>query len=261
MNKDLYRLYIDESGTHHYSKLNDIGKRFLGLTGVIIRSDHYESDFQPRILKIKKLFSTDLDDLPILHREDIVNKNGPFFKLRDTTVEKKFNKLLFDLLKNANYSVCAVVLDKKSHLERYQKSAEHPYHYCLKVMLERYLHFLEIRGKGDVMAESRGRFEDMELKRVYRNYYKQGSHFSTKEYVQSFLTSKELKIKKKDKGIFGLEIADLLSLATKLDVLSTNKLIAPLKTNFNKKITTKLQPKYCRGNNSRSIKGYGKKML
>lgn len=261
MNKNLYRLYIDESGTHHYSKPDEIGKRFLGLTGLIIHRDSYVDSFQPKVLEIKKLFSTDPDDLPILHRKDIVNKNGPFFKLNDPVIEKTFNRLLFTLLRDTDYSVCAVALDKKAHLERYQKSADHPYHYCLKVMIERYLHYLELRGKGDVLAESRGRAEDMELKQAYSDFYKRGSHFCTKEYVQSFLTSKEIKIKKKEKQISGLEIADLLSLATKLDVLSTYKQIPPLKTNFNKKIVKELQPKYCRGNNNRSMKGYGKKML
>ncbi|TSC85350.1 MAG: hypothetical protein G01um101416_904 [Microgenomates group bacterium Gr01-1014_16] len=258
---NLYRLYIDESGTHHYSTRDSVDKRYLGLTGIIVEVDAYTVDFQPRIDKIKKLFSRDPDNLPILHREDIINKRGVFGQLNEPAIENQFNSQLLDLTKNVAYCVCAVVIDKKSHLDKYQKSAEHPYHYCLKTMLERYLHFLMTRGKGDVMAESRGKVEDIALKQVYDDFYHRGTYFCTKDYVQSYLTSKEIKIKNKDRGIAGLEFADLLSLATKLDVLSTYGVIPALTDNFNKTVTTYLQPKYCRGNNNQKIKGYGKKLL
>lgn len=261
MKKKLYRLYIDESGTHHYSKSDDIKKRYLSLTGIIIERDIYIRDFQPKVGGIKKIFSKDPDNPPILHREDIINKSGTFGKLNNPEFENKFNKIFLDLIENVGYHICVVVIDKKSHLEKYQKSAEHPYHYCLKTMLERYLHFLEIRGKGDVMAESRGRAEDMALKQAYEDFYQRGTYFCTKDYVQSFLTSHEIKIKSKDKGIAGLEIADLLSLATKLDVLETYRLIPPLTNNFNKKIVNTIQLRYCRGNSNQRVKGYGKKLL
>ncbi len=259
--KALYRLYIDESGTHHYSNSDDVDKKYLALTGVIVKREVYINDFQTKVVNIKKLFSNDPDNLPILHREDIINKHGVYGRLNDPSIENFFNKSLLDLIQNTDYVICSVVIDKKAHFEKYQKSAEHPYHYCLKTMLERYLHFLEIRGKGDVMAESRGKVEDMALKQVYEDFYQRGTYFCTKEYTQSFLTSHEIKIKNKDKGIAGLEIADLLSLATKLDVLESYKLIPPLVDNFNKKIVTEIQVKYCRGNNSLKVKGYGKKLL
>ncbi len=260
-NPKLYRLYVDESGTHHYSDSDDIKKRYLGLTGIIVERDVYADDFQKRIIEIKKLFSNDPDNLPVLHREDIINRQGSFGKLNEPEIEKEFNRLLLDLIKDVDYRICAIVIDKKLHLARYQKSAEHPYHYCLKTMLDRYLHFLETRGKGDVMAEARGRVEDTALKQVYQDFYQRGTYFCAPEYIQSFLTSKEIKIKNKDRGIAGLEIADILSLATKLDVLEVYKSIPPLADNFNKRIVFQLQSKYCRNNHNQRIKGYGKKLL
>lgn len=223
--------------------------------------ESYTNDFQKRVAEIKKLFSKDPDNQQILHREDIINKRGVFGKLNDPEIEKEFNRLLLDLIKDADYCICAVVIDKKSHKQKYQKAAEHPYHYCLKTMLERFLHFLEIRGKGDVMAESRGKVEDMALKQIYEEFYQTGTYFCKPAYIQTLLTSKEIKIKNKDRGIAGLEIADLLSLATKLDVLESYKAMSPLTDNFNKKVVLQLQPKYCRGNNTRRIQGYGKKLL
>lgn len=259
--KNLFRLYIDESGNHNYSTSDDLGKKYLGLTGVIINSDTYEKNLQPRIKSIKKIFSSDPDEEIILHREDIINKRGHFAKLNYPEIEKEFNKQFISLLKEVDYNICATVIDKKSHLEKYGKSAEHPYHYCLRSMLERYTHFLEPRGKGDVYAESRGREEDMALKDVYEKFYNNGTYFRTPEYIQAYLTSKEIKIKQKIKSIDGLELADLLALPTKLDVLKTYDVLDQLTENFTKTVINSVQNKYCRGNNSTKIKGYGKKML
>ncbi len=257
----LFRLYIDESGTHNYSTAPQLDKRYLGLTGIIVDSEIYEAEFQPRITNLKKLFSNDPDDLPILHRDDIVNKTGAFAKLNDPTIEAKFNTQFISLIKDVDYSICTVVIDKTAHFAKYQKSANHPYHYCLTAMLERYAHFLEIRGRGDVCAESRGRIEDMALKDAYEHFYSDGTYFRSKEYVQTYLTSREIKIKPKDKSIAGLELADLLALPTKLDVLKTNGILTTLTENFTKQIIDLIQKKYCRGNRSHNVKGYGKKLL
>lgn len=258
---NIYRLYIDESGNHNYSSSPDIGHKYLGLTGVIVDVETYEKDFQPRIQAMKKLFSTDPDDLPILHREDIINKTGDFTKLNDPETEKQFNSILMSLLKDVDYHISAVVIDKAAHFKKYQTAAMHPYHYCLTTMLERYVHFLEVRGRGDVLSESRGTKEDMSLKEAYQHFYNFGTNFRTPASLQQFLTSKEIKIKSKQKAVAGLELADLLSLPTKLDVLRDNKLLPALTENFTKRIIDEIQPKYCVGNSNHHVRGYGKKLL
>ena len=129
-----FRLYIDESGTHNYSISDDIKNRYLGLTGFIISERSNVEVLQPALLELKRMFANDPDELPVLHRTDIVNKRGVFAKLNDKDIEKKFNEKFLYLLKNLDYALCAVVLDKKSHLKRYQKSAFHPYHYCTNVL-------------------------------------------------------------------------------------------------------------------------------
>lgn len=257
----LYRLYIDESGDHNYSSSDLIKKRYLGLTGIFVEKEVYENEVQPRILNIKKLFTTDFDNPAILHHEDIVNKSKWFTKLFDPNIEEEFNKHLVSLFTEVDYTICCVVIDKKAHFQKYQASAEHPYHYCLKSMLERYTHFLEKRGRGDVMAETRGKKEDNTLGNAYSAFYNHGTYFRSSGYIQSVLTSTEIKIKGKDKGIAGLEFADLLSLITKIDVLRTFDIIPELTHNFNKKLISLIQEKYCRGNSSYRIKGYGKKIL
>jgi len=58
--------------------------------------------------------------------------------------EKSFNEDFLNFLKNKEYTVITVVIDKKTHVERYQKASYHPYHYCIIAMLERYCGFLNL---------------------------------------------------------------------------------------------------------------------
>lgn len=256
-----FRLYVDESGTHSYSTSPDIKQRYLGLTGVIIDSETYEIEVQPRIIRLKKLFSIDPDDLPILHREDLINKTGPFTKLNDPIIEQQFNTQFLSLLTDVNYCVCSVVIDKTSHFAKYQKAANHPYHYCMTTMLERYVHYLSTRGRGDVLVESREKVEDSALKLAYQHFYEDGTYFLRSKSVQTYLTTHEIKIKPKIKGIEGLEFADLLALPTKLDTLKTYGVLPTLSMNFTKQIIDAIQPKYCYWNGNGIVKGCGKKML
>lgn len=256
-----FRLYIDESGTHNYSSNDDIKSRYLGLTGFIISEEANIKFLQPKLLELKRMLANDPDELPVLHREDIVNKKGVFSKLNDEGFKKEFNKKFLSLLKNLEYALCAVVLDKKSHLERYQKSAFYPYHYCLNVLLERYIFYLEENnGRGDVLAEARGKKEDHALKEEYSNFYEGGTYFCTPGRVQKFLTSRKIKIKPKSKMFSGLEFTDLLSLATKIDTLNSFGRIPPLLDNFCKVIIENIQGKY-RCSAKGEIQGFGRKLI
>ncbi len=256
-----FRLYIDESGTHSYSDSNYIKERYLSLTGIIIESDDYENDICPKLLEIKKIFTDDIDNLPILHREDIQNQKKIFSKLKVAKNHETFDKKLLNLYQKGKFTICTVVIDKKDHYSRYGKGAEHPYHYCLTVLLEKYVSFLKNKGKGDVIAEARGGKEDMALKNVYKHFYNNGTAFRSKELIQECLTSKEIKIKPKELGIDGLQLADLLSLPTKLYVLYAYNRHRNLADNFTLKIIKIIQSKYFRSAYNGKVKGYGIKLL
>ncbi len=256
-----FRLYIDESGTHNYSVSNDIDQRYLGLMGLIIDDEANVKVLQPGLLGLKRLIADDPDELPILHREDIINKRGAFGKLNDEAIKKEFNERFISLLKEMDYIICTVVLDKKSHYERYQKAALHPYHYCLDVLLERYTFCLEEHeGQGDVIAEARGKREDTALKAKYKEFYLGGTYFRHPYHIQKSLTSRELKVKPKTAMIAGLEFADLLSLAAKLDTLYSYEKISTLKDNFCKIVIDNTQDKYRRSPTG-NPKGFGKKLI
>jgi hypothetical protein len=255
-----YRLYIDESGTHDYRGTGSIERRYLSLTGVIIGARFYTDVFQPELNVAKRTLLTDQDDpLPTLHREEIVACQGPFAVLRDASVASKFNSAMLGLYSNMDYTLIAVVIDKAAHVTRYGNGAYHPYHYCLSVMLERYTDFLGMHSaRGDVMAEARGKVEDRMLKGEYIRFYERGTSFRSAAFVQSVLTSKAIKLK--PKGIDGLEFADLLAVATKLDVLTRERAMTErITSQFINQLLPLIAPKYHR-HGTRS-QGYGIKLL
>lgn len=281
----IFRLYIDESGDHSYGKrelkklqlktkegiidfsrdyypeLHKPDKRYLGITGCIIEKEMYQSAFHPKMEKLKKRhFTFDIDDPLIFHREDIINKRGRFWRLRDSEKESYFNSDLLTFFRDMDYTVIAVVIDKKTHIERYQAFAYHPYHFCLAAILERYcglLHFYNARG--DVMAESRGGSEDKQLKEAYRKIYEGGTQFRHSDFFQGVLTSKEIKIKSKAANIAGLQLSDLLAHPLKQQILKENGRLPDSEVEtFGNKVCDAVENKLNRHVYSGEIYGYGK---
>lgn len=278
----VYRLYIDESGDHtygrkeskplriidgdstyetapvdHYPQLEKNDKRYLGLTGCILKLDYYREQFGPTIESFKRDFF-DPDERVVLHAKDIMQKSGPFHVLQSEEVRERFNAGLLDIIANAQYTVISVVLDKKNHVERYLE-AWHPYHYCLANMLMRYCFYLaRHRAKGDVMAESRGATEDMALKTAYSRLYANGAQIKPGSFFQQHLTSKEIKIKPKINNVAGLQLADMLAHPLKKYTLLQKGILAESDSDFFwKKVVEAAKPKIdCRTTDGR-MDGYG----
>jgi len=263
--KNLYRLYIDESGGPSYKNCDNPEDRYLGLMGIIIEKETYKKIYKELESLKEENFDYDPDEPIILHRKDIIYKRGPFRVLQNPNKEKKFNDDLINFFKDQDYKIIVVVIDKKSHKDEYAGSALHPYHYCLNVMLERYCGLLNhLNYRGDVLAESRGGKEDRELDKAYRIIYTVGS-FPTKYYKGSFfqktLTSREIKIKKKRHNIAGLQIADLLANPCKKEVLYEEGIIPKPSSPFANRILATIKSKYNRHLYNGRIKGYGKIFL
>ena len=258
-----YRLYIDESGDHTYYKSEDPAKRYLGLTGIFIETEYYRITFQPEMEKFKQThFPHNPDEPVILHREDIINRRGPFWRLRDSERERAFNEDLLQFIKEQDYCIITVVIDKSAHIERHGRAAYHPYHYCLAALLERYCGFLNFyNAQGDVLAESRRGTEDFKLKSAYRKLYKEGTWYRGSEFFQHVLTSSEIKIKPKSANIAGLQLSDLVAHPSKQEILIEEQRIGDPGDNFGKQICQCIQTKYNRQVYEGRIWGYGKIFL
>jgi hypothetical protein len=255
----LFRIYIDEVGNPDLNHSDNPNHRFLNLTGVIIESEHVKSVVFPQLEQLKsKYFDSHPDDPVILHRKEMVNNRPPFESLANETTRMAFNNELLFLLRSFQYSVISVCIDKMRHRDTYTKWRYDPYHYCLAVLLERYIFFLErVKSKGDVLSESRGGAEDNRLKVSFKRLLKEGTQFVSSEKFQKVLTSMELKVKPKLNNISGLQIADIIAHSSRNEILLENGYEGFRLSEFAQQIISVLHNKY----DSNGKLCFGKKML
>jgi hypothetical protein len=258
-----YRLYVDESGDHTYVDLQDPAKRYLALTGCIVEVETYRAQFHPALEQLKQQhFPHSPDEPVILHRKEIINRSGPFWRLREPANQQAFNVDLLHFLRDQDYLLITVVIDKQAHAERYGVAAFHPYHYCLAALLERYCGFLNrFNAQGDVMAESRGGAEDSQLKAAYQNLYRSGTRFHDVAFFQRVLTSKEVKLKPKSANIAGLQVADLLAYPSKQHILRSASRIMDSGDTFGEEICRAVAAKHNRRLGDGRVAGYGQVFL
>jgi len=253
-----YRLYIDESGDHAYNLLDRPDHRYLALLGVWFRQKEDYVCFADQLEDFKRAIFGPRPDKPvILHRSDIINKKGAFVILRNPKKEKKFNSGLLDLLHAARFTLIVIVIDKQTHLQRYV-SPDHPYHYCLAAMLDRYSGYLNFKNAvGDVMAESRGKEEDLQLKVAYRRVYNAGTYMFGHEHHQRALTSKDIKIQPKWKNIAGLQLADVLAHPVKQGMLRQRGIIHTKPSAFSEELLNIARERANRNEYRGHVDGYG----
>jgi hypothetical protein len=208
-----YRIYIDEVGNSDLGSSSNPNQRYLSLTGVILELGYVDEIFFPELEGIKrKYFHSHPDDPIILHRKELVNKKPPFALLRDPRKEDAFNADLLQSLRRWEFVAITVVIDKLRLIEQYLVWRYDPYHYCLKILIERYVRWLQARkAVGDVLAESRQGKEDMRLKRSFERVYEEGSEWVTPALIHEHLTSRQLKVKSKANNIAGLQLADIIA--------------------------------------------------
>lgn len=257
-----YRIYIDEVGNPDLGSSENQNERHLSLTGVILELGYVDSVVFPRLESLKKKhFGSHPDEPVILHRKELVGKKPPFHALSDPDADHLFKTELLALLQDLDFTVITVAIDKLDHKNRYSVWRFDPYHYCLRVMLERFVPFLEERRtRGDVMAESRGGKEDMRLKRSFEELVLKGSDYVDPQRFLSALTSRQLKVKPKGNNIAGLQIADLIAHPSFRSMVAERD-NQPMAAPFGRQIVEILnESKYHRSKNGR-IEGYGRKWL
>jgi len=208
-----HRLYIDEVGNSDLGSSQNPNQRYLSLTGVIIELGYVDKVLFPEMETIKRKFFTSHPDDPIVfHRKELVNKEPPFSALKNSKVEREFNVEILESLIRWDYTVITAVVDKLQLIEQYQVWRYDPYHYCLKILVERYIRWLQRHNsEGDILAESRGGREDMRLKKSFEKVYEEGSDWVTPDLLQVHLTSGQVKVKPKANNIAGLQLADLIA--------------------------------------------------
>jgi hypothetical protein len=257
-----YRLYIDEIGNSDLAASLDPNHRYLSLTGVIVSLHYAGTTLSPQVEDLKRrYFGSHPDDPVILHRKDLVNRRGPFVPLRDPDLRTAFDAELLGLVGGLEYVVITAVIDKLEHLNRYHRWSYDPYNYCLTILMERYALWLgERNAQGDVMAESRGKKEDLRLKEEFVSIYRGGTRNITHATFVSRFTSSQLKVKPKSANVAGLQVADLIAHPSFVATKARHE-GQPLPTNFGGQVAQILEAaKYRRSWDGR-VDGYGRKWL
>jgi len=107
------------------------------------------------------------------------------------------------------------------------------------------------------MAESRGGREDQELRTTFESTYKNGTRFLAPEHFQAVLTSGEIKLKKKEHAIAGLELADLLAYPLKREMIAERRGENPPE-DFSSALLEAARPKMNCNLYTGRVAGYGK---
>jgi hypothetical protein len=198
-----------------------------------------------------------------LHRREILDASpAPYIVLRNDQTRKNFDDALLTLIETATYRVVTVIIDKKEHKAKYTVWHFQPYHYCMTVLLERYLRLLKANNTvGDVMAESREKKDNKRLSKAYRYLYKNGTDNIPAAMFQQWLSSREIKIKRKVDNIAGLQFADLIANPSCRELICT-RMKTPMTADFSKKVVEILyRKKYRRNPYNGTVSGWGTKWL
>ena len=256
-----YRIYIDEVGNADLKSSDNPNHRFLSLTGVILDLDYVGTTVHPQMEELKTRYFDSHPDAPVIfHRKEMVNAKDPFRALRDPETRERFDGELLSLLRSWEYAVISVCIDKKRHKETYATWRYDPYHYCLAVLIERFVFFLGQRhARGDAMAESRGGKEDLRLKASFAGLHERGTDFMGPARFGRVLTSRQLHVKPKTNNISGLQLADLLAHPSRNEILRDLCLSEKPLAAFASKVVAVLQDKYY--THGGAAEGCGKKLL
>jgi hypothetical protein len=166
------------------------------------------------------------------------------------------------LVSSAPFRAFAIVIDKVQHWQKTYRSLQHPYHYCMQAMLERYCGWLEYRSlRGDVMAEARGKTENRALEAAYTDVHQYGTSYMAPSTAQNTLTTKQVKIVGKDRNVAGLQLADLLAQPLTRDVLLSFRRVPSRGGAFADTVARLVLHKYNLNEYRGIVQGYGRVLL
>lgn len=244
------------------SHADDERHRYLSLSGVAMDQDYARDHATPGINTLKAILKHDPDQRVILHRKDIMNKGGVFKCLGDAAICEAFDAGIVKFLDETDYALITVVIDKQRMLQQEHWQEKHPYHYLMKILVEKYAQWLERKkGTGDIMPEMRRGRKDRELQRAFASVRIWGSDYVNAKRITTAIPSKTLKFRAKEDNITGLQICDLVAHPSHMDVRQEYKHPVVLGPFAQKIIPILRAKKYDRSRWNGSIVGYGVKYL
>lgn len=220
----MFRMYLDEVGAEDLGAIERDEHRYLSLTGLIFSLDQVRDFLCPAIDDLKRsCFSFDPDSSLCLHRYDIVHKRGVFQQLNDALLQERFNSKLLNIISKADYTVITVLVDKLEMTRQRHWKNQHPYHYLMEIIVEKFTLFLDACGEsGDIMPEARQGKKDKALQDAFGEVRLNGTRNVAPDLIRSRLRSENLKFRTKKDNIAGLQLCDLIAHPSHLDVRHQN---------------------------------------
>ncbi|HET7803711.1 MAG TPA: DUF3800 domain-containing protein [Pseudolabrys sp.] len=257
-----YRLFFDETGNGdlHAAK-KDPHQRYLSVTSLVIRQDIHDDAITQQLTALKADIFGKSNASVILHRREILNRQGAFEALSDDKLRAAFDAKFIDVIKAIPAPVFTISIDKEAHLEKYKVWQFNPYHYVMTCLLERFVLWLNSTGNtGDVMGEARNPTHDAQLRRSFRRFCDEGTTVRT-TVIRRTLISKELRLKPKTANIAALQIADLLAHPAHRNY-KRSRLQEPIPQDYGTSLVRIVEEsKYNRKPGTSQIEGYGRKWL
>jgi hypothetical protein len=202
-------LFLDETGdpSMDYSRRGQpqMPEVFL-LCGCLFDTQAYSQlEGAIRDLKLRHLGRT---DLPLVSRQ-LRKHKGVFAFLDDDAKRQAFYNDIGALFRDAPFTVLAAAIDKYRYWQRYGDGSLPPYQLALAFLMERTIMCVSGRDvRVRVIAESRGRREDNELRFEFDRLLRQGTVFiPARRFRRCFLAPLEFRTKKQN--VAGLQMADL----------------------------------------------------
>jgi len=215
-----YRLFLDESGNHGLTEINEDFPVFL-LCGIIIEEEGYEK-LRQSVNELKNRFWANIN--VILHSRDIRKCEKEFSILFDLDVKKEFYEHINEIVANNNYTIIATAIRKDRYITKYGRLSNDVYEVCLSFIIERAIFFLDdIKGKKEleIVIEKRGKKEDKQLDEHFQRLLARGTRYVNKDRFIAYNT--KIIFKGKKENINGLQLADLVAYPIARYVIEPNR--------------------------------------
>lgn len=256
----MFRLYLDEVGSDDLGAVERDDHRYLSLTGVISHLDEVRDVLSPALNRLKlQCFDFDPDDGLCLHRYDIVHQKGIFGQLSDDVRRQRFDSELIQFMTVPNYKVLTVMVDKLAMMQQRHWRQQHPYHYLMEIMVEKFAQFLERNNaSGDIMPEARQGKKDKALQTAFDEVRVNGTRYVTSDRIARRLRANQLKFRTKKDNVAGLQLCDIIAHPSHMHIRHQNRHAVNLGRFTESVLAILNQSKYDRSN-AGQIQGYGTK--
>ncbi len=201
-----YIVYLDETGDHSL-ELIDRDFPVFALAMFICESTYYNQKVLPAVAQLKTDYFG--HEGIILHSRDIRKAQKDFGFLTNPEKRKEFFARINFMMEDFEYSLIVSVIKKQAHKDRYGVNAGNPYNLAMAFSLERLLSFLEDvqQKKVYLIAESRGKKEDDDLRLSFFQVISQGTQYNSADRFKKI--DFKLHFVPKAMNVVGTQLADL----------------------------------------------------